>query len=47
MAVYYFFQTFFPLSHSYASYYETVFRISITSANHFLKVFMLACKSIL
>ena len=30
-----------------AGSYENVFRISTTSANHVLKVFMLACKSIL
>jgi len=46
MAVYSFFQTFRPFIQWYAGLYETVFRISTTSANH-LKVFMLACKSIL
>ena len=47
LAVHYFFLTFCPLTQWYAGSYETVFRISTTSANHFLKVFMLACKSIL
>jgi len=37
LAVYSFFQTFCPLIQSYARSYETVFRISTTSANHFLK----------
>jgi len=39
--------TFCPLTQWYAGSYETVFRISTTSANHFLKVSMLTCKSIL
>ena len=47
LAVYSFFLTFCTLTQWYAGSYEIVFRISTTSANHFLKVFMLACKSIL
>jgi len=47
MAVHSFFQTFFPLAQWYAGSYKAVFKISTISANHFLKVFMLACKSIL
>jgi len=43
----YSFQTFFPLIQWCASWYEIVFRISTTSENHILKLFMLACKSIL
>ena len=47
MAVYSFFQTFCPLIQWYAGSYEIVFRISLISANHFLNVFIFACKSIL
>jgi len=49
MAVYSFFQTFRPLIQLiqwYAGSHEIVLGISTTSANHFLKVFMLARKSI-
>jgi len=44
---YSFFQTFCSLIQWCTGSYETVFRISTTSANHFLKVFILACKSFL
>ena len=42
-----FFQTFCHLIQWYAGLYEVVCRISMTSANQYLTVFMLACKSIL
>jgi len=45
IAMHSYFQMFCPLIQWYANSYETAFRIS-TSANHFLKVFMLACKKI-
>jgi len=43
----FFFLTFRPFTQWYAGSYETVFRISTSSANHFLKVFMLASKKFL